>query len=185
MLLAPSAAVLRIAELRRLYRSRSGHELPHDDAGKADARIMAHHLGKRPNAVRNISLWCGLWTPWMSEPEIAALTSEVLATPRRWRADTLGNRLGLREAERRRLRIVTIGSIEVTKAERLKRRRERGRGRDEARRRSKGAKPRREYEANSISRAKPWERLGISDLVSARQAKWVTQVRAQYTSCLI
>ena len=95
----------------------------------------------------------------------------MLAKPRRWRADTLGNHLGLREAERRHLRIVTIGSIEVTKAQRLKRRRERGRGRDEARRRSKGAKPRREYEANSISRAKPWERLGISRKTWYRRGK--------------
>jgi hypothetical protein len=102
----------------------------------------------------------------MSKQEIAAITTKVIAKPIRWRADKLGARLRLTEAERHRLRITTIGAIDLTKDERKARRRHRARHRDELRRRRKGAKTRADYEANSISRNKPWERLGMS------RAKW-------------
>jgi hypothetical protein len=157
-----SMAVLRIAELRRLYLNRYGTVLPDDDAGRDDALIMAHHLAKRPNAERNIGLWLGLWAPWMSEAEAEALIEQVLAKPLRWRADKLAARLNLNQAERQRLRIVTIGACDVLLAERMARRRAKGQARDEARRRRKGAKPRAIYEANSISRNKPWEAVGMS-----------------------
>jgi hypothetical protein len=163
--------MLRIAELRRLFHARYGHVLPHDDAGLDDALIMAHHLAKRPNAERNIPLWLRLWAPWMGEREIAATTTKVLAKPRRWRADTLAKRLNLNEAERNRLRITTIGACDMIKAERIKRRCLKARAREEQRRRAKGAQPRADYEANSISRTKPWEHLGMSRITWYRRGK--------------
>jgi hypothetical protein len=157
-----SIAVLRIAELRRLYLNRYGTVLPDDDAGRDDALIMAHHLAKRPNCERNIGLWLGLWAPWMNKAEAEALIKGVLARPLRWRADKLAARLNLNQAERQRLRIVTIGACDVLLAERMARRRAKARTRNEAHRRQKGAKPRALYEANSISRNKPWEAVGMS-----------------------
>jgi hypothetical protein len=118
----------------------------------------------------------------MSKQEIAAITTKVIAKPIRWRADKLGIRLRLTEAERTRLGITTIGSIEVTKAERAKRRRERDRLRRQSQLRAQGAKPRADYEANSISRTKPWERLGMSRRTWYRAGKpAVAQVRRQHT----
>jgi hypothetical protein len=153
---------LRSAELRRLFQHRYGHTLPDDDAGRDDAFVMAHHLAHGQDAERRIGLWLGLWTPWMGSTEANQLITRVITKPLRWRADKLGIRINLTETERQRLAITTIGSVEVTKAERLQRRRERDRLRRRRQLRAQGAKPRAEYEANSASRTKPWEALGIS-----------------------
>jgi hypothetical protein len=157
-----SIAVLRIAELRRLYRDRYGYVLPEDDAGRDDAEIMAHHIAKRPDAERNITLWLGLWCPWMAGTEVASMTAKVISKPLRWRAGKLATRLNLTEAERKRLRITTIGAVDLTRQQRKDRRRARDRALKHARRLAAGAKPRAEYEAGSLSRTKPWERLGMS-----------------------
>jgi hypothetical protein len=153
---------LRIAELRRLFQSRYGHVLPDDDAGRDEAIVMAHHLARGQDAEHRIGLWLGLWAPWMAASEVNKLVAKVVAKPIRWRADKLGIRLNLAEAERNRLAITTIGSVEVTKAERILRRRLQARTRKQRRRRAAGAEPRADYEANSISRTKPWVRLGMS-----------------------
>jgi hypothetical protein len=157
-----SLAGLRVAELRRLFIARYGHVLPDDDAGRDDALIMAHHLANRPDAERRIGSWLTLWAPWMASSESAALTAKVLAKPLRWRADKLAIRLHLTEAERHRLRITTIGACDLDRAGRLRRQRQRARLRKEELRRADGAKPRADYEANSLSRTKPWEMLQMS-----------------------
>jgi hypothetical protein len=166
-----SIAMLRIAELRRLYRARYGHTLPDDDAGRDDALIMAYHLAKRPDADRNIPVWLGLWAPWMCETEVAKVTTKVLAKPLRWRADKLAIRLNLNEAERQRLRITTIGAVDVDKEERRRRRQARNHLRKKLMRRARGAKPRIEYETNSISRNKPWQTCGMSRAAWYRAGK--------------
>jgi len=66
--------------------------------------------------------------------------------------DTLINLFRISDEEQRRLR--TIISTDLAK--------ERHRKRDEARRRAAGAIDRATYEANSLSRRKPWEALGMS-----------------------
>jgi hypothetical protein len=157
-----SLTSLRIADLRRLFLARYGRSLRDDDAGRADARIMAHHLARRSNAERRIVSWLELQAPWMKPVEVKGLIAEVFSRPHKWRADTLGKHLNLTDAERRRLGITTIGAVDVNRAERLARRREKARQRDQQRRRAQGAKPRAEYEGKSISRAKPWEAMGIS-----------------------
>jgi hypothetical protein len=157
-----SIAALRIAELRRLFTARYGRLLPDDDAGRDDAFIMASHLAKRPEAERRIPAWLSLWAPWLTAEEVADLTTGTISKLLRWRADKLAWRLRLTEDERRRLRITTIGAIDLTKAQRLARRRLHKRLCKEARRRHEGAKSRTEYEANSINRTKPWLALGMS-----------------------
>jgi hypothetical protein len=98
----------------------------------------------------------------MAESEREQLISRVLANPLRWRADSLARRLNLTEAERRRLRITTIGAVDLDKAARLKRRRELSRQIKAAARQAKGAASRAYYEAQSLSRTKPWHAQGIS-----------------------
>jgi hypothetical protein len=165
-----SLTALRIAELRRLFHDRYGRTLPDDDAGRDDVLVTAHHLARRqgdaPKAIRS---WIELQAPWMTSREIDGIVATVTARPLRWRADKLATRLRLTEAERRRLHICTIGAIDMTKAERKEARKLRHRQRDRARRRARGAKPRHHYEADSISRAKPWLALGISRRTWYRQ----------------
>jgi hypothetical protein len=158
-----SITALRIAELRRLFLHRYGRILPDDDAGRDDALIMAHHIARRQgDARKRIQSWIELQAPWMAKDEMATLIDHVVARPLKWRADKLAPRLRLTEAERRQLRICTIGCVDLTKQERELARKVRHRQTDRARRRATGAKPRAEYETNSVNRTKPWLALGIS-----------------------
>jgi hypothetical protein len=158
-----SMAALRCAELNRLWTDRYGAVLPDDDAGKDDARIMAHHLALISGDQRaRVKSWAKLWTPWMSAQETDDLINAVIAKPLRWRADKLATRLNLREADRARLGIKTIGAVDMTKAEREAAWKARKRQAKRERRRKQGAKPRAEYLAASAERAKPWEEEGIS-----------------------
>lgn len=103
--------------------------------------------------------------------EAQAVAERVIANPHRWKADTLAWRLRLTDAERTALKIKTIGAFDVSKAERLARRKECNRAAEVARRRAKGAKPRATYEAASASRTKPWEAFGISRRTWERRGK--------------
>lgn len=174
-----SLAALRVGDLKRLFISRYGRELPDDDAGRDDALVMVHHLARQPNPERRIPAWLSLSAPWMNPNEVHALTDKVVAKPIKWRADTLGKRLNLTDADRSRLKITTIGAVDADKAERKARRKLRARQRDEKRRREAGAKTRHEYEANSLTRTKPWEAMGLS------RAKWyrIGKPTAETSAC--
>jgi hypothetical protein len=150
------------SQLRRLFFYRYGATLPDDDSGRDDAWLMLNHLARLPDPERHMANWLEVNAPWMASTEATALIARVLVKPLRFRADTLAARLNLIEADRRRLRITMIGAVDLSKAERLARRRQRARQRDAQRRRAKGAKSRDKYEAESISRMKPWEALGMS-----------------------
>lgn len=74
--------------------------------------------------------------------------------------DTLINLFQITDEEQRQLKTI------ISKSEALERRRARDRKRDEERRRAAGAVERDVYEANSLTKQKPWEALGMS------RAKW-------------
>ena len=97
-----------------------------------------------------------------TDAEAEAVVQEARATPTARSADELGRYLRLDYDTRQALSITTIGSYDVGKRERRRRRRERDRQAKEMKRREKGAKTRAEYEAQSISKAKPWVIEGIS-----------------------
>jgi hypothetical protein len=113
-----SIAALRIAELRRLFLDRYGRTLPDDDAGRDDVMVMAHHLARRHTDPERIHNWIELNAPWMAADESGEIVRQVVARPFKWRADKLAARLRLTEADRRRLRIRTIGAVDMTKQER-------------------------------------------------------------------
>lgn len=158
-----SITALRVAELRRLFFARCGRTLPDDDSGRDDVLVMSHHLALRQgDSVRLIRNWIELHAPWMLQGEADKLIRYVVARPIRWSADKLAQRVRLTEAERRRLRICTIGAVDMNKEERKQARKLRQRQRDRARRRARGARPRGEYEAASANRLKPWIAAGVS-----------------------
>jgi hypothetical protein len=168
---------LRRKELQRLFLFRYGPRLPHDDAGTDDALIMAHTIAQLPGDARHhIEMFLEVSAPWMTREEVDLILATVLAKPLRFRADTLGARLGLREVERARLRIRTIGAIDLSKAERLARRRDRQRRNRAQLRRTNGVRPRAIYEATSATRRRPWEALGISRRTWERRRAAVSQV---------
>jgi hypothetical protein len=175
-----SMAALRCAEIRRLFVSRYGRALPDDDAGRDDARIMCHHLALMSGDQRlRMKSWLTVWTPWMSADEMASLITNVIAKPIRWRADPMAARLGLKEADRARLRITTIGAVDVTKAEREAARKARMRKAKADKRRANGLKPRAEYLAQFKERAKPWEIDGISRRTWYRQQRQKREISSK------
>jgi hypothetical protein len=156
-------AALRCAELNRYVGDRYGSILPNDDAGRDDAFIMAHHLALMSgDKGGRINAWLTDRAPWMSADGIATLIDTVIAKPLRWRADTLAKRLNLKETDRARLRITTIGAADKTKAEREAATEARKRQAKRKARADRGVKPRTEYLAKSVERDKPWETEGIS-----------------------
>jgi hypothetical protein len=70
------------------------------------------------------------------------------------------------DAERTALKLNTIGAYDVSKPERLIRRKAKDKAHKQAARRAKGVLPREEYlakrHANSLSAMQPWKDLGIS-----------------------
>jgi hypothetical protein len=156
-------APIRVAEINRFFIDKYQGLLPDDDAGRDDARVMLDHLAMMSgNQPARMNAWLRLWAPWMPADEVTNLITNVIAKPIKRKADTLGARLGLREADRTRLRITTVGSVDVTKAEREAARRVRKRQAKQEKRRAKGTLTRQEYEQRAINRAKPWIAAGIS-----------------------
>lgn len=153
---------LRLNDLAKLYRARWGYELPDDDAGRDDLEIALNHLANLPHPQRRIELWAKLWAPWLTISELDQIAQPVLMRPQIYTADALGWKLRLSAVDRQRLGITTIGAYDQSKAERTKRRKKLERQRKANARLSKGAKARKVYEAQSISRAKPWKAEGIS-----------------------
>jgi len=84
------------------------------------------------------------------------------ALPRCCTADKLGKFLGVTYAQRQKLAITTIGSIDVNKRSRALLRKRKNRLHNERKRRAQGIRPRAAYEENSLVHIKPWEAEGIS-----------------------
>jgi hypothetical protein len=166
----PVPVQFRVGNLCRLFRDRyAGEVLPSDDAGLEDATIAAHHLARLPgaNPVDRIGDWLALWAPWMPIADRIELIDNVIDHPRTWTADALAHALNVKAAERRRLRLWTIGATDETAAEREAARKQRARDRMAARRRAKGIAPRVRYEPGR----KPWQIAGISERTWRRRQR--------------
>lgn len=159
--------MIRLRELERLYRHRWGRYLPDDDAGRDDLILAAHHIAQLHGEVENHILgWIGVWCPWMPQDEAEALAKKVASNPLKYKAATLGWRLGLTDQERSELAITTIRAFNVT-AEQMAERRKRIRREREAKRRrlKRAARPR------PISHQNPWQAQGISRATWYRRRK--------------
>jgi hypothetical protein len=153
-------ASIRVSQLSREYADRyRGMHLPDDDAGRDDVLLILHHLAQTNNPERRIRNWLRDHAPWFDDADSIA---RIMANPRNFRADPLGDKIGLTDERRTRLKLTTIGAIDMPKKEREKRREAKKVGARREKRRKDGAKPRAEYEAKSIEKAKPWEAFGIS-----------------------
>jgi hypothetical protein len=98
----------------------------------------------------------------LTEAEAIAVLEQADDMRQQRAADRLAWFLGVTYPQRQRLGITTIGSTDINKRTRAALRKRRRRLYHEHRRRSRGVRPRADYEANSLSRAKPWEAEGMS-----------------------
>jgi hypothetical protein len=136
------------------------------------------------------------WCRWTCAPHSVVRQIDAILEanpPRRMTADTLAKHLGVSDDERSFLRIWTIGSYDVPKADRLERRKERKALAEQARRSARGAKPREQaftktkpWEAAGFRSRRTWERHGkpLPQMPQVR-GQSVPQVRGQYTSFLV
>lgn len=115
-------------------------------------KIFAHHLGALPDAPRRITRWCDTYAPWISPRDLERLISEVLDCPLKWSADKLAWKIRLDDATRTRLKIRTVGAYDVTKEQRLARRKAKRAERDRKRRPIKPM-PDKPWIAAGVSRA--------------------------------
>jgi hypothetical protein len=158
-------------------------KLPRDDRGWTYIKVAAEHCPYGPNRRDTLMEWlqsvCA--PPWILRQvrQVDAILDRI--SPRRWSADALGKLLNVSDAERSMLRIYTIGSYDVPRAKRIKRREEKRRLAAQARRRDNGSKPREQ----SLSRTKPWEAEGVSRRTWYRRHPAVAQIRSQYASLLL
>ena len=98
----------------------------------------------------------------LTDSEAELIVEEASTAPKRMKADDLARWLGCTYRDREALRLTRIGARDVGPEARAELRKRKARLRAERRRRAKGAKPRAEYEANSLSAIKPWVAAGIS-----------------------
>jgi hypothetical protein len=171
-----SRARKRLREIERIISDRHGRVPETDDADLYLKPVVNCFHVIAAGRDRSVSVdgimklfwfWCQRWAPHVSSDQATEIVRHARAgSPKLIADDVVGNSLRLCYADRDRLKIRTIGSVDADRATRKKlakaRRRERNRQRAAQKRRANGATPRAVYEANSLSKTKPWEEMGIS-----------------------
>jgi hypothetical protein len=172
--------IKRMREIEAIITKRHGAVLPRSHTGALTAEIMSHHIAHAPgDAFKHITAWLNVWTPWMTHQEKVELAERVLHRRRKYKAATLGQRLQLTYAERKELRIRTIGACDISGDEQREIYREARRNAAAKKRRKQGAKPRARYVAESLAQTRPWDELGVSRRTWYRHGK-PTPAKAVY-----
>lgn len=154
---------LRIRDLNRLFQARYGHKAPDTPQVREHVAIIAHHLAQLPyNTEKSVMGWLEGNAPFYTITETKELLASVSFSPKHWKARRLGFLLKLPFNDRAKLRITTIAAYDMTEARRELRRKQMAKERMERIRREKGAIPRADFLAKSISKTRPWTAEGIS-----------------------
>jgi hypothetical protein len=181
---------LRLGDIKKVLRSRYGHILPDDDAGRADLELLLDVVSFVPDSGNRMKYQIEIWAPWMGAQESFHLIAAVQRKPdylRKITAADLGAKLNLTWNERQKLSIRTISAVGLTQefAERRKeRRREKARDRKARQRRKAGAKSRIAYRSTALAHLKPWERQGISRATWYRRRETVRKTSASRNKLL-
>jgi hypothetical protein len=165
---------IRLQEIGRLINARYGAVLPDTYIGRQFAEIYAHHLVHLGGGIaffRGMAAWANMFLPWMQTNELKGLIDKVEAFPRRFKAQKLGMLLELTNEERYELHITTIRAFNVSESRFRAVRRITRAAKDRQRRRARGCIARIQYEANSLSRLRPWDQLAMSRATWYRKGK--------------
>lgn len=122
-----SMAAIRLAQLTRWLDDTfgAGVELEPSEQSIRIAKIFVHHMGSLPDTPRRVQAWIDRYTPWLTLASREVLIAEVMQCPLKWSADKLAWKIGLKDEQRTRLKITTIGAIDCTKEQRAERQRQR------------------------------------------------------------
>lgn len=122
-----SMAAIRLAELTRWLHDTYGEGVELDPSPDAlrIAEVFAHHLAGLTNAERRISQWLAFYAPTIAPRDQERLIANATGKPIHWSADKLAWRIRLTDKQRTRLKITTIGAIDLTREQRAARRKAR------------------------------------------------------------
>jgi hypothetical protein len=136
-----SMAAIRLAELTRWYDDThgAGVELEPGDNALRIAEIFAHHLAGLAKAEQRIAEWISFYAPSIPPRERQHLIANATGKPIHWSADKLAWKIGLRDEQRTRLKITTIGAVDCSREQRQARRNARKAERERKRRQAKRA----------------------------------------------
>jgi hypothetical protein len=172
---------VRIGDLNKLFGHRYGggklYQFPDDDSGREDLMILVdHYSSSNPLALLRV---LKARAPWATDADREALFEKASRFPRRWTAKALGERLNLREDDRLKLKIRTIGAVDMTPGLRKRLRKIKDKGRKYLARRAANMQTRAEYLAtHTTSHDRPWEAEGISRRTWYRRQKVGTGLSA-------
>ncbi len=168
-----SVRSLRAGEVKRILLDRYGRFLPNNGSGRDAIQLVAECLVLVRGDVRQkIEGFIVTHAPWAVH-EIDAVTEAAVVAARWLSPDEMAWRIALSVADRKRLRIRTIGAVGVTARQRKTQQKNTRAEREAERRRDAGAKSREDYLVGSLSRTEPWKQLGIS------RAQWYRRRKRQ------
>jgi hypothetical protein len=157
---------LRYGDFLRLFRdryhSRGYLHFSDDEAGRDDLWLLVLNvslaISEPKKKMRHV---IEMWAPWLSTEEREAYIEHVWGLDFYQRLMTgreIGERLGLTNSERDRLKLWQFKPIDMTDEQLVEHRRRK----KNERRRSRRGRTRAEYLAECLSTTKPWEAEGIS-----------------------
>lgn len=154
---------LRVRDLNRLFQARYGHKAPDTPQVREHVAIIAHHLAQLPyNTEKAVMGWLEGNAPFYTITETKELLAAVSFSPKHWKARRLGFLLKLPFNDRAKMRITTIAAYDMSEARREIRRKQMAKDRMQRIRREKGAVPRAQYLATTLTASKPWIAEGIT-----------------------
>jgi hypothetical protein len=167
---------VRLRELEVIYGWRYGTRLPYNAVGLDLLKLAAHHIAHfGRGAFDHIVAWAEQWMPDLPRDVAEEIAERVVAKPLRYKAATLGWRLGLTRAERDVCRVTTIRAMNMTEAD-MQVERKRKAATRAARRRAE-ARAKRPARPEPLSETKPWEKVGMSRATWYRKGKPIPESR--------
>jgi hypothetical protein len=156
---------LRYGDFLRLFRdryhSRGYLHFSDDEAGRDDLWLLVLNvslaISEPKKKMRHV---IETWAPWLSIDEREAYIEHVWGLDFYQRLMTgreIGERLGLRNADRERLKLWQFKPVDMTDGELVEHRKRK----NNERRRTRRKRTRAEYLAGCLTTAKPWEAEGI------------------------
>ena len=177
--------ILRLREIEAIIRQRFPDGIVPDpeDTDDRETCLAFVRAAALSGSGQDLHTWCRVFAPWVTDADLTPIITQVVRRRRMLRADAVARMLGVTMRERQQLGLRTIGAADVDRGTRKRlakqRKRERDRERMAEKRRSAGALDRASYEANSLSRLKPWEALGMSRRTWYRRGKPDGTTRSQ------
>lgn len=117
-------AAIRIAELKRWLGDIAGNGVELDPSKWSEdvARIFVHHFVVLADGNRRAAEWLATYCPWIETRDREYMITEANHCPLKWSADKLAWKIGLKDEQRTRLKIKTIGAVDCNADQRKERR---------------------------------------------------------------